>query len=198
VQPPTFLANLFKVPRRSLPPVALTPLTRKALYDLAQECLAYAGELARYEQSRVSLQHCYAFNRWLAQVKTYERLGPALATLAAARPVARWQITVLALVVGLVAMLALPGRLERGLNSALIYGYLFSILLFYFVPERLYGTTIELLEAKVLRVVDALDAILQAEDLGLTEAVYFRIKENLEQARRELREQIDLAHRRWG
>jgi hypothetical protein len=91
----------------------------------------------------------------------------------------------------------LPGRVDRNISSASIYGYFLLLVVFYFVPERLYGTTIELLEAKVLRVVDALDQLLHTTELGLTEAAYFRVKENLETARRELREQIDLAHRRF-
>ena len=172
-------------------------MTRKELYDLAVRCRGYAQELARHEQARVNLQHCHEFNAWLAKVKSYDLLARPLATLKAARPIARWQILVLAGVVGLFLMLLLPGRVERGLSSAITYGYFFCIVLFYFVPERIYGTTIELLEAKVLRVVDALDQLLQTKELGLTEAAYFRVKENLEAARRELREQIDLAHRRF-
>jgi hypothetical protein len=46
-------------------------------------------------------------------------------------------------------------------------------------------------------VVDVLDELLHTKELGLTEAAFFRVKENLEEARRELREQIDLAHRRF-
>ncbi len=105
---------------------------------------------------------------------------------------------VLGIVLGLVLMLALGGRAEPGLRSAFSYGYMFSLLLLFFVPERFYGTTIELLEAKVLRVVDALEQIHQAQDMGFSEAAYFVVKENLEGARRDLREQIDLAHRRWN
>jgi hypothetical protein len=144
----------------------------------------------------VRLTHCHDFNAWLARLKAYDRLGPQLAGLAAARPVARWQVMVLGLVIGLLTMLVLPTRFDRGASSAFFYGYLFTLLIVYFVPERFYGTTVELLEAKVLRVVDVLDGILQTGDLGFTEAAYFRVKENLEAARRELRQQIDLAHRR--
>ncbi|HXF63154.1 MAG TPA: hypothetical protein VNK95_16125 [Caldilineaceae bacterium] len=198
MQPPTFFSNLFKWPRRNLSPIGTTPLTRKEFFELAEECRAYAVELARYDQSRVNLHHCHKFNAWLARIKSYERLGPALATLNPARPVARWQIITLGLVLGAILLLALPARFERGMSAALLYGYLFSLMLFYFVPERLYGTTIELLEAKVLRVVDVMERILQSGDLNFTEAAFFKAKENLEAARRELREQIDLAHRRWG
>jgi hypothetical protein len=173
------------------------PLTRKELYDLAARCRSYAQELARHEQTRVNLRHCHEFNSWLAKVKRYDLLARPLAALQPARPIARWQIMVLASVVGIILLFALPGRVERGFVSIFTSGYFVSLILLYFVPERLYGTTIELLEAKVLRVVDVLDELLQTKELGLTEAAYFRVKENLEAARRELREQIDLAHRRF-
>lgn len=172
------------------------PLTRKEFYELAAHCRTYAEELARHDQARVNLPHCHQFNQWLAKIRGYDLLAAPLATLQTARPIARWQIMALAGVVGLILLFALPGRVERPLASAVTSGYFLSMVLLYFVPERLYGTTIEMIEAKVLRVVDVLDQLLQAHELGLTEAAYFRVKENLEAARRELRDQIDLAHRR--
>lgn len=198
MQPPTFLSNLFKGSSRAQLSVGVVRLTRKEFYELAQQCRDYATELARHEQSRVSLKHCHDFNLWLSRVKSYERLGPALAALSPARPIARRQILVLGAVLGLILLFALAGRLERGLSSSFIYGYTFSLVMLYFVPERFYGTTIELLEAKVLRVVETLERMLQADELGFSEAAYFRVKENLESARHDLREQIDLAHRRWS
>jgi hypothetical protein len=153
--------------------------------------------LARHEQSRVYLQHCHQFNGWLAKVKGYDLLARPLATLQPARPVARWQIMVLAGVLAVILLFTLPGWVGRSMATAITWGYLLSLILFYFIPERLYGTTIELLEAKVLRVVDVLDELLHSNELGLTEAAFFKAKENLEEARRELREQIDLAHRRF-
>jgi hypothetical protein len=195
--PLSFLPNFLKPTRSSPPPPRKLPLTRKELYDLSARCRSYAQELARHEQSRVNLPLCHEFNTWLAKVKSYDLLTRPLASLAPARPIARWQIMVLAGVLGLILLLILPGRVDRNIASASIYGYFLALVIFYFVPERLYGTTIELLEAKVLRVVDALDQLLHNTELGLTEAAYFRVKENLETARRELREQIDLAHRRF-
>jgi hypothetical protein len=198
---PTFWQKLLRSSplsvRPSSPPETIR-LTRKEFYTLAEQCRAYAAELARYEQSRVSLKHCHAFNLWLATVKRYDLLARPLADMGAARPIARWQVLTLAILVGVIAMLALAGRVGGGLHTTLTYSYFFSLVIFYFIPERLYGTTIELLEAKVLRVVDALDHLLTGQELGFTEAAFFRVKENLETARRELREQIDLAHRRWG
>ncbi len=41
----------------------------------------------------------------------------------------------------------------------ILYSILFSTILLFFVPERLYGMTIELLEGKVLRIVGALEQI---------------------------------------
>jgi hypothetical protein len=172
-------------------------LTRKELYDLAARCRTYAQELARHEQTRVNLQHCHDFNNWLAKLKSYDLLARPLATLKGARPISRWQIMVLAGIVGLILLFALPGRVDRTVASTITSGYFLTLIIFYFVPERLYGTTVELLEAKVLRVVDTLEQLLQTQELGLTEAAYFRVKENLEAARRELREQIDLVHRRF-
>jgi hypothetical protein len=174
------------------------PLTRKEFYELADYCRRYALELARYDQGRVSLRHCHEFNAWLPRLQSYDRLARALSNLKPARPIARWQIVSLAAVIGLILLLALPSRLERSLSSGVLSGYLLTMILFYFVPERFYGTTIELLEAKVLRIVEALDQVLLQDEMDFTEAAYFRAKENLESARRELRQQIDLAHRRWG
>jgi hypothetical protein len=195
--PLSFFSNFLNSMRPTPPPQGTVPLTRKELYDLAARCRTYAQELASHDQTRVNLQHCHAFNLWLARVRQYDMLARPLATLQPARPIARWQIMVLAGVLGIILLLALPGRVERGLSYAITSGYFIFMLVLYFVPERLYGSTIELLEAKVLRVVDVLDELLHTKELGLTEAAYFRVKENLETARRELRQQIDLAHRRF-
>ena len=175
----------------------MAPLTRKEFYDIAESCRQRALELARYDQNRVSLKHCYEFNEWLPRLKAYDRLADVLGNLTPARPIARWQLMVLAGVIGFIALVALSGRLDRTLSTAMFYGYFFSLIIFYFIPERLYGTTIELLEAKLLRVVDALEQILLTEELGFTEAAFYRVKENLQEAKRELRQQLDLAHRRW-
>jgi hypothetical protein len=171
-------------------------LTRKEFYDLAEECREYAQDLARHEQHRVSLKHCHEFNRWLPRVQAYDLLAPQLKDMQPARPIARWQVMILFAVTGFLLMLILPGR--AGLLAMMLpYGLFFSLILLLFVPERLYGTTIELLEAKVLRVVEAMEQLLMNKELGFTEAAFFKVKENLEAARRELRQQIDLAHRRW-
>jgi hypothetical protein len=179
-------------------PAPMRRLTRKEFYDLAAHCHAYAEELAGYDQTRVNLKQCNKFNQWLPTVKSYDLLQSRLASLKPARPIARWQVLTLAAVVGLLLFLTFGGRLDQSSGPVILYGFMFSMLIFaFFVPERLYGTTIELLEAKVLRVVETLEQILRKEELGYSEAAYFQVKDNLEAARQELRQQIDLAHRRW-
>lgn len=173
------------------------PLTRKEFYDLAAECREYAHELARHEQHRVSLKHCHEFNLWLPRIRAYDLLAPRLKDMQPARPIARWQVMILFAVAGLLLMLILPGRVDRFFAVMLPYAFFFGLVILLFVPERIYGTTIELLEAKVLRVVETLEQLLMNEELGFTEAAFFKVKEDLETARRELRQQIDLAHRRW-
>ncbi len=176
-------------------PAAAVRLTRKEFYDLTVFCRSYAADLARYDQHRVNLKECYRFNNWLAQVKRYDKLAPALASLQPARPVARWQIMVLLAVIWLILWLALPGRVDRAWMTAILMGGAGTIVVTLFVPESLYGTTMELLDGKVLRVVDALLALLAKGEMGFSEAAYFQVKENLTAAREELRLQIDLAHR---
>jgi hypothetical protein len=173
----------------------LAPLTRREFYKLAEYCREYALELARYDQTRVNLHQCHKFNSWLPQLKGYAHLAPFLQTMKPARPITRWQILALAIVVGLILLAALGASSSQLWRSTFFYSYLAALFVFYFMPERLYGTTIELIEGKVLRVVDALEALLHSGDLDFTEAAYFQAKENLHIARRELRQQIDLAHR---
>ena len=91
----------------------MEPLTRKEFYTLAEYCRINALELAKHDQSRVSLEHCYQFNRWLPQVKRYEQLSVPLQNLKPARPIARWQLLVLGIITGLILLLALPSWLDR-------------------------------------------------------------------------------------
>ena len=173
-------------------------LTRKELYDLAAYCRTYSMGLAKFDQTRVNLGQCYHFNKWLPGVKAYDLLKPRLASLKPARPISRWQVMTLVALSGLILYFAVGRHLNQTTSALVLYGIaLLLVTVAFFLPERLYGTTIELLEGKVLRVVDAMEQALQDEELGFTEAAYFKVKEDLEVARRELRQQIDLAHRRW-
>ncbi len=99
------------------------------------------------------------------------------------------------LIIDLLALLTLPSAIGQPWSTILIYGFLFALLLLFFLPQRLYGTTIELLEGKVLRIVELLEIALQSGDIEFTEAAYFQVKDHLSAAKDELRQQIDLAHR---
>jgi hypothetical protein len=180
------------MPRQPPSPV---PFRRKDFYDLTIFCRTYAMELARFDQDRVNLSECYRFNNWLAHLKTYDRLALALRDLKPARPVARWQIMVLLVVAWLITGLAMTGRMDRMWTAAILTGMAGIVVVNFFIPESLYGTTIELLQAKVLRIVDLLLEILNSGTMDFSEAVFFRARENLLAAHEELRQQIDLAHR---
>lgn len=172
-------------------------LTRSAFYKLTESCRDYALELAQHDQTRVNLRQCHQFNAWFADVRSHAPLAEKLRIVKGARPIARWQVMVLAAVFGILLSLLFGARLPRLVNASFLTGYCFLLIVLYFVPERFYGTTIEMIEGKVLRVVDTLEALLMTGEMGFTEAAFFQAKENLQDARKELRQQIDLAHRRW-
>lgn len=180
------------MPPQTTPP---TPFSRKEFYELSAYCRSYASELARYDQHKVNLKQCNQFNGWLAGLKRYTMLGPRLAGLKPARPVARWQIMALLAVIWLLLGLTLPGRIDRVWSSVILVSLLSTIVVNLFLPERIYGTTMELLQAKVLFVVDTLLDLLNSDSLEFSEAAFFKARENLQAAHDELRQQIDLAHR---
>ena len=95
----------------------------------------------------------------------------------------------------LILALALPGRVDQQWATMLVGSWLLTIVVVFFIPEAVYGTTIELLEAKVLRVVDVLLEILSSGAMEFSEAAHFRVRDDLLAAHAELRQQIDLAHR---
>ncbi len=175
-------------------PGGLVPLTRHEFYTLAEECRRFSVELARHDQDRVYPKQCKEFNLWLSKVKSYDLLFPPLAALRPARPITRWHLLAVGVTLVFLLMLLIPPRVGRMPGSLLVTGFGLSIILLYFIPERAYGTTIEMIEAKVLRVVEEMEKLLASDRLGFTQAAYFRAKENLEAARRELRQQIHLAN----
>ncbi len=175
---------------------SMAELTRKEFYDLADQCKERALELALFDQNRVNRKQCQRFNMWLARLKTYDQLAPGVQEISAARPITRYDLMAAAVVLWLVSMFLLREQLSVGGNRFLAFGVWGLVILLYFLPESLYATTVELLEAKVLRVVEALEELLISQEMEVTEAVFFKIKENLNTARRELRQQIHLAHRR--
>lgn len=179
-----------------LPLRFMTELTRKEFYDLADQCRERALELARFDQNRVNRQQCRQFNSWLARLKTYDQLAPGLQDVSAARPITRYDLMIAAFLLWLLSLLFLREQLGIAGTRILAFSMWGLVILLYFLPESLYATTVELLEAKVLRVVETLEALLVSQEMEVTEAVFFKIKENLNTARRELRQQIHLAHSR--
>lgn len=182
-------------PGRQRKPVTPKPLARKDFYDLSAVCRAYALDLARFDQNRVNLKECHRFNGWLAELRSYDRLAEPLRTLSPARPVARWQIMVIEGVIWLILAAALPSYVDRNLTTAVLVGGTLLIVSNLFIPESVFGTTVELLQGKVLRVVDVLTDILNSGGMQFSEAAFYQVRENLQAAHNELRQQIDLAHR---
>ena len=174
----------------------MTELTRKEFYELADQCRERALELAHFDQNRVNRQQCRRFNLWLAQLKTYDQLSPGVQDISAARPITRYDLMAAAILLWLASLFLLRGQLGVAGNRVVAFSMWALVLLLYFLPESLYATTVELLEAKVLRVVETLEGLLISQEMEVTEAVFFKIKENLNTARRELRQQIHLAHSR--
>ena len=174
----------------------MTELTRKEFYELADQCRERALELAHFDQNRVNRQQCRRFNLWLARLKTYDQLSPGVQDISAARPITRYDLMAAAVLLWLASLFLLREQLGVAGNRVVAFSMWGLVVLLYFLPESLYATTVELLEAKVLRVVEALEALLISQEMEVTEAVFFKIKENLNTARRELRQQIHLAHSR--
>ncbi len=171
-------------------------LTRNEFYKLSRECREYALRLAKFDQRQVDRQVCNEFNQFLARVRTYDRLQPVAAKIVPARPLTRAMVMITYAVLNLVLMLVLSPLLGRlGMSVALsIFG--FGLLIIFFVPPGWYGTSVEQIEGKVLRIVQALQGILEPNALELTEAVYFQVKEMLDEAAAELRQQVFLANER--
>lgn len=170
-------------------------LTRKEFYDLALHLREYASQLASFDPRRVNLKQCHKFNDWLRNIRRYRQFAAPLADVTAARPIARWQLLVLWAVIWLGAYLGLMSRLDR---IALLLFFNAAFLVFIaliFIPERAYGTTIEQIEGKTLRVVKEMESMLARAEIGLTEAAFFKAREALQGAHYELRQQLDLAHR---
>jgi hypothetical protein len=172
----------------------MAPLTRKEFYELAIRCRQEAFELARHDQTRVNLERCRHFNAWLAELRQFDQLAPHLQKITPARPINRWMLMGLAVLLWLALSFTFGQSLGPNGLRLLTLAATGTIILLFFLPESLYGTTVELLEGKVLRIVEVLEQLLFSSKMELTEAVFFQVKENLEAARLELRQQIHLAH----
>ncbi len=173
----------------------MAELTRKVFYDLAVECRDLAQELARHEQDQVDVALCRRFNEWLPRLLAYESLRTALPGLTPARPLTRNMLFAVVTLISVILALVFQDFLGRFFLFAIVSAVTLAAITLFLVPVRLYGTTVALLEGKVLRVVNVLEAKLMAGEMGFTEAAFFAAKENLTAARAELRQQIHLAQR---
>jgi len=172
----------------------MAELTRKEFYQLAIECRERALELARHDQHRVVPAQCKVFNQWLEELQRYERLQTSVGQLQRALPITRWHLMGVVVLAWLLFVLFAGQQLSVTGQRALGFLLASALLLLFFLPERFYGTTVEMLEGKVLRVVEAMEKILLSQESQFTEAAYFQVKENLATARKEMRQQIHLAH----
>lgn len=167
-------------------------LTRKEFYTLVKECRDYAMRLANHDQDSVKRALCHEFNQFLARVRAYDKLGPRLMHLQTARPITRammlaavltfWLAMVL---VGIRVMPQFPALFALGISVSLIF-------LVFLVPPSVYGTSVEAIEGRVLVVVEALQAILEHDDMQFSEAAYFQARDTLREAADELRQQVYL------
>lgn len=173
----------------------MADLTRKEFYELAEKCREMALELARHEQDRVSVDQCRAFNEWLPRILAFDRLKRDLPGLSPARPLTRGRVMLVTVVVLLGLAFLLRDFLGRYTLFALTAALTTTGIGLVFLPERLYGTTVALIEGKVLRIVTLLEKILLSQELNLTEAAFFVAKENLAAAKHELRTQLHHAQR---
>lgn len=174
----------------------MTPLTRKAFYDLARECRAYAGRLATLDADSVQRAACLEFNVFLTRVRSYDRLAGPLARLKPARPITRGMVLGATLAwwlfmatVGVRLLPRFPALLILGLSSSLIF-------VVFLVPPAVYGTSVEAIEGRVWAVVSALQDILTTGEMEFSEAAFFEVRDTLRAAADDLRQQVTLNRNR--
>lgn len=168
-------------------------LTRSELYKLSHQCLEYARRLATHDQGEVNRELCREYNRFLDHVRSYDLLRQPLARLRPARGITRWMVLAAVLLVWLLLSMVgswvfeqLPLMLLLGISTMLIF-------MVYLVPPAAYGTSVEQIEGGVLAVVTELQKILASEQLGLSEAAFFVVRDVLQEASDELRQQVYLS-----
>ncbi|MEZ4766907.1 MAG: hypothetical protein R2844_00570 [Caldilineales bacterium] len=167
-------------------------LTRKEFYQLAHDCRDYAMRLATRDQNSVDRLACHEFNRFRERVAGYEQLGATAASLEKARPVTRLLVITATLGIWLICVLIATqflAFLTAGLLLGLTTMLIFSVMM---IPPRVYGTSVEAIEGRVLVVVEKLQAMLTADDLGFSEAAFLQVRDVLREANAELRQQVYL------
>lgn len=168
-------------------------LTRAEFYKLAHECRDYALRLATHDQDLVSWELCQEFNRFRQRVRSYDRLRTPLAEMRPARPITRGMA--MATVVTLWLVLAVvAGRVVGRYGFLLLASVVSSlVLLVLLIPPRVYGTSVDAIEGRVLMVVEALQHILESQEMEFSEAAYFVVRDVLREAADELRQQVYLS-----
>jgi hypothetical protein len=168
----------------------MAELTRKAFYDLAHECRAYAMRLATHDQDSVDRALCKEWNAFLPRMREFDQLRPHLAQLQPARGITRVMAIggtllvyffLVMVVARLVPLSVTPVLL--GVSALLVFGVVM-------IPPAAYGTSVEAIEGRVLVVVEALESLLDQEQF--TEAAYFAVRDVLREAAAELRQQVSL------
>ena len=167
-------------------------LNRKEFYQLAHDCRDYAMRLATHDQNSVDRLVCHEFNRFRERVATFDKLQQTAASLGKARPVTRLLVITITLGAWLICVL-IATQFLTFLSAGLLLG-LTTVLIFtvMMIPPRVYGTSVEAIEGRVLVVVEKLQAILNTDELGFTEAAFFQVRDVLREANAELRQQVYL------
>jgi hypothetical protein len=168
-------------------------LTRSEFYKLSHQCLDYARRLATHDQDEVNRELCREYNQFLDHVRSYDLLRQPLARLRPARGITRWMVLSAVLLVWL--LLSVVGSQFFGQLSLMLLLGISTMLIFmvYLVPPAAYGTPVEQIEGGVLAVVTELQKILSSEQLNLSEAAYFVVRDVLQEASDELRQQVYLS-----
>jgi hypothetical protein len=166
-------------------------LTRHEFYKLAHECREFAHRLATHDQDSVDRAMCGEYNAFLPRVRSYDRLREPLSRLRPARPISRLMVLTW-LIAGWMVLVLLGRQLPRPAYLLLLSLAPFLIMSLFLVPQSLYGTTIEAIEGHLLVVVQTLQQILHSGEMDFTEAVYFVLRDVLQETADDLRQQVYL------
>ena len=170
----------------------MADLTRKEFYQLAGECRDYAMRLANYDPNAVNGTLCREFNLFRDRMLGYDQLHDTVLRLKPARPLTRGLVMAVVLAIWLL-IVVITLRLLTQISGMLTLSLTLVVMLGSFiVPPALYGTSVEAIEGRVLAVVDRMLEMLEAGDLGFTEAAFFQVRDMLREANSELRQQVYL------
>ncbi len=171
-------------------------LTRNEFYKLAHECRDLAQRLATHDQDTVNRAMCGEYNLFLRRVRSYDRLQAPLAQLRPARPISRPMLLIW-LMAGWMIFALLGRQLPPLWYIVIMSAVPFLLISLFLVPQSLYGTTIEQIEGRVLVVVQALQQLLTSGEMNFTEAVYFVLRDVLQETADDLRQQVYLSRVGW-